>query len=154
MSEVGIYFFGVPLPPSSNHQYATIMRHGRPIRIPAKETKDYEKIFKAWLLSNKDAIKSARESIVEWKKPLSISMVVAFKRERLVTRDGRLKRLDVTNRIKAIHDLMSDALGIDDSLFISCPTEKVVADNYEEQVVICIRPSELRGLSKVDLSTL
>jgi hypothetical protein len=154
MSQVGVYLFGIPLPPSSNHQYATIIRRGRPIRIPSKETKDYEKIFKAWLIKNKEAITGAKEDIVQWNKPLSISMVVAFSRERLVTKDGRLKRLDVSNRTKALHDLISDALGIDDCLFVSCPTEKVVADTYGEQVVVCIRPTELRSLSKVDIESI
>tara|TARA_R110000868_G_scaffold231059_1_gene484365 strand:+ start:450 stop:845 length:396 start_codon:yes stop_codon:yes gene_type:complete len=130
------------------------MRRGRPIRISSKEAKDYEKAFKVWQLSNRETLKTAREDIVRWGKPLSISILVAFKRERLVTKDGRLKKLDVSNRTKSLHDLLSAALGIDDCLFVSCPIQKVVADTYDEQVVACIRPSELRGLSDIDLQEL
>ena len=154
MSQVGIYLFGIPIPPSVNAQYATIMRRGKPIRISSKEAKTYEAVFKAWTMNNRETLKVAREDIIRWNKPLSISMVVAFNRERLVTKDGRLKRLDVSNRTKAVHDLLAAALGIDDCLFVSCPIQKVVADTYEEQVVVAIRPMELQGLSKIDLTVI
>lgn len=146
-----IYLVGIPVPPSVNAQYATIIRHGRPIRIPSKTAKDYERAFAVWELQNRALISKARGVIRGWGQALEVSMILALRRDRLVTKDGRLKRLDISNRAKAIHDLIATSLGVDDCCFISTPMEKVIADICDEQLVIIVKPMSLRNMSKVDL---
>lgn len=145
-----IYLFGIPLPPSVNEQYATILRGNIPIRIPSKIAKQYEKIFWQWKLSNSKAVNQARDDIVKWNSPLEIEMYVAITKERMFTKDGRLKSWDVTNRSKSLHDLLASVLGIDDKLFVSTPMQKIVADVCEEQVVVVLRPSKVNRFSEMN----
>jgi len=135
-----IIFTGIPIPPSSNGQYSTIMMRGRPMRVPSREFKEYKKLFAAWVISNKQSLLEARGCIREWNSTLEIAMYCCFEKSRLITQDGRCKNLDISNRSKALHDLLSDALQIDDSIFVSTPMEKVVDSYDKEQVVIMIRP--------------
>lgn len=140
-----IVFKGIPVPPSSNDQYATMIVKGRPIRFPSKSAKEYKKAFGIWAIKNNAALKEAREIIVKWNSPLEVSMFVALDKSRIFCKDGRLKKLDVTNRSKSLHDLLSDHIGIDDSYFISTPMEKVIADS-DEQVIVVIKPKLVRHL--------
>lgn len=139
---------GIPIPPSVNGQYATVMVKGRPIRIPSKEYKQYKKDFAAWVLINKELVMHARRLIIEWNSTLELSMYCCFEKSRLITKDGRCKNLDISNRSKALHDLLSEALQIDDSIFVSTPMEKVIADNVEG-VIIVIRPFNYRKSSEL-----
>lgn len=64
-----------------------------------------------------------------------------FKKERLFTLKNKPKKLDVSNRIKAIHDSLCKLLEIDDSLFFKVTAEKVVCNgNLEESSWIEILP--------------
>lgn len=146
MSEVKakIIFTGIPIPPSSNGQYATVMMRGRPMRVPSREFKEYKKSFAGWVIQNKQALLEARGSIREWNSTLEIAMYCCFEKSRLITLDGRCKSLDISNRSKALHDLISDALQIDDSIFVSTPMEKVIAPGEKEQVIIMLRPFNYR----------
>jgi len=146
-----IYLLGIPIPPSVNGQYATVIRNGRPIRIPSKTAREYDRLFSIWELRNRTLLRQAQGSIREWGTTLEIQMFLVLGRERLLTKQGKVKRLDVTNRSKKLHDLLADALGCDDSLFTSTPMEKVIADVCDEQVVIVIRPHPLRCISKVEI---
>jgi len=145
-----VILFGIPLPPSSNHQYATIMRGNIPIRVPSKESKNYSKVFWEWKLANNKSVNRARDSIVSWKSPLEVAMYVAISSEKMFTKDGRLKRWDVSNRCKSLHDLLAGILGVDDKDFVATPTEKILADVVTEQVVVVIRPKKVGKFSEFD----
>lgn len=145
-----IVLTGCPISPSTNTQYASFVRHGRMVRVLSKDFVAYRTQFSNWVLQNKEQILAAQETIRLWDKPLSVTMIVAFDSTRLVTKDGRMKANDATNRVKATHDLLAAALGIDDKIFVSCPVEKVTRNNDEpEQVVFIIRPHPLRKLSDI-----
>lgn len=147
----GIYFFNIPIPPSANAQYATILRNGKTRRVPSKEMRDYDKVFEIWVLQNKHSLNEARKQIIEWNSPLEVAFFLVLKRDKILTKDGRMKKLDVSNRSKSLHDKLAGALGIDDCYFISCPMEKVLADICSEQVIVSIRPVNLRSISEIDL---
>lgn len=147
----GIYFFNIPIPPSANAMYATFTKHGKTRRIPSKELREYAKVFEIWVLQNKASLNEARKTIIEWNMPLEVSFFLVLKRDKLLTKDGRMKKLDVSNRSKSLHDKLGDALGIDDCYFVSCPMEKIIADVCNEQVIVCIRPMIMRSISEIDL---
>lgn len=133
----------IPIPPSSNHQYNSIIVKGRPVRVPAKEFNTYKKQFAEWFFRNKELVTQARETIRIWNSPLEVAMYCCFDHSRLITKDGRCKRLDISNRSKILHDLLSDALQIDDSVFVSTPMEKAIATT-NEGVIVKIRPFQFR----------
>lgn len=145
-----VILFGIPLPPSSNHQYATIMRGNIPIRIPSKESKNYSKAFWEWKLTNNKSVNKAKDMVLKWKSPLEVSMYVAIGKDKMFTKDGRLKRWDVSNRCKSLHDLLAGILGVDDKEFIATPMEKILADVVEEQVVVVLRPKKVSKFSEFD----
>lgn len=125
------------------------MVRGRPIRIPSKEYKSYKKAFADWVLLNKKEISEYRDIIRSWNSTLEIHMFCCFQKSRLITLDGRCKSLDISNRSKALHDLLSAALQIDDSIFVSTPMEKVIAVDDKEQTIVMLRPFQYRGSAQV-----
>jgi len=134
---------GIPLPPSVNHQYKTVMVGGKLMRVPSKEYKQYKKDFAAWAMLKKNEILVARQAIIDWNSTLEVSMYCCFEQSRLITKDGRCKNLDISNRSKALHDLLSEALQINDSTFVSTPMEKVLASLVEEAIIV-IKPFSYR----------
>lgn len=139
-----IFLSGIPIPPTSNHQYSTIVRGGKAIRFPSKETKAYATLFNAWALRNKIQINNAVSKLEAWRSPLEIRCYIIFKKQRLITKDLFMKKLDISNRTKALHDLLSKALQIDDCHFVSNINEKIISDNDDEQVVVVIQPLKMR----------
>lgn len=77
-------------------------------------------------------------------------MYIALNKQRLISKENNFKRLDASNRCKALHDLLAESLGVDDSCFVSVPIEKVLTDS-KEQVVVVIRPFYLRNLEDIGL---
>jgi hypothetical protein len=147
-----ISFFNIPIPPSSNALYSTFVRGGRTRRIPSKEYRDYERAFKIWALQNRYDLIEARKLIQEWNSPLEVTMLVVLKHERVLSKKNTLKRLDVSNRSKALHDKLAEVIGVDDSTFVSTPMEKLIADNgTPEQCIVFIHPVKLRKISEVIL---
>lgn len=139
-----ILLAGAPIPPSTNHQYSTIVRGGKTIRVPSKEATHYKRLFAFWKLKNARAINAARDEIKAWGEPVEVCMYVCFSKERLFTKDHRIKKLDITNRVKSIHDLLCEALGFDDSMIVSASMEKCAVEHVDEQVLILLRPYNFR----------
>lgn len=64
-----------------------------------------------------------------------------FAHKRIWTLKNTPKKMDVSNRIKALHDCVSSLLGIDDSVFFRISAEKTaVGSNDSESVAIKIHP--------------
>lgn len=137
---------GLPLPPSSNNQYKTVLMRGKMLRVPSADYKKFKADFGAWLYENKRAVEAAREKIAPLADAgLKCSVFLGFAACRLVSQKGKFKRLDVSNRMKALHDIVADALGIDDSCFVSVTAEKFYVEAHEkESSVIKFEPCELR----------
>lgn len=121
-----IVFEDFPTPPSDNHLYPTFMRAGRLIRVPSKEYAQFRKSVESWGILNAQKLKWAQEAIRNFDK-LGIEFVFHFEPHRLFTLKGTVKKLDVSNRIKAAQDSISKLLGVDDSIFFTCTAHKVPA---------------------------
>lgn len=139
-----ILFMGVPLPPSSNKQYSTFLRNGKIQRVTSPAAALYQHDFKAWAFRHRADILAATQTILQWQSTIEIRAYVIFKKSRLLTKDSRIKKLDISNRLKALHDLLADAFNIDDSHFSTNFNEKLVSISDQEQVVIVLTPRSLR----------
>jgi len=131
-SEVqAIVFEDMPIPPTSNMQYAIVHRPNGRQFVPKKELVRYKKAMADYFLKNHVAIKHAREVLAG--KALSVQAFFAFEYSRLYTKKGNFKRLDVSNRLKALHDCLAKALLIDDCCFVHIGAAKYAVDTKEEE---------------------
>ncbi len=128
-----LMFKGLPMPPSSNNQYIPIWSMKR--MRPSKELTDFKNAMQVWALTHADSIRQARELISTW-TGVRISCVFEFPFEKILTKDGRPLRLDVTNRLKAFHDCLTDALGFDDKWIVAEACEKAVGKEMAVHVTL------------------
>jgi Holliday junction resolvase RusA-like endonuclease len=110
-----IVFESIPIPPSSNHQYVSFVRHGRVIHVKSPELVKWRKEFDAWVILNINGVRAARSFVNG--KLLNVHVDIYWPYEKLFTKQGKPKKLDVSNRLKALHDALADALEIDDCVF-------------------------------------
>lgn len=139
-----IFFDRLPFPPTSNKIYIVYMsqgkvRHGasQVLREFKRDFYHYEKCHALLCLQNRNLAQ-------EWVKKnfvLHIHTEFFFEKSRIFTKDGRIKKIDLSNRLKAIHDLVSTLLRIDDSIFFNLSaTKKEAKPGEQEHASIHIHP--------------
>lgn len=137
---------GFPLPPSTNHLYKTIVIRGRSRRAKSKEYKAYEHAVKVWMMTHHHELQLAR-ALTTMAGPgrfIHLDLDFKFHRSRILCKDGKPKRLDTSNRLKALEDALSLILGIDDCWFWSGQYDKSIApENEVERVEIVMLVAEL-----------
>lgn len=69
---------------------------------------------------------------------LSFERKFMLPRNKVYTKDGRPKKFDITNRIKALDDCICDAIGIDDRHIFQSYSEKLVGEVIEPIVSVKI----------------
>lgn len=146
----GALFANLPIPPSSNNQYALVRRACRQTgktktyHIPSVELTQFKKQMKEYPFRDGTNFLLNKHRVREWVGKghlLEARAYFFFKKEKLLTLKHTPKKLDVSNRIKAIHDSLCDLLGIDDCLFFKVTAEKVVCNpNLEESSWIELLP--------------
>lgn len=124
---------GFPLPPSVNGLYAWVQ--GRMVK--SKEYRDYEKKVHSWLVDNQEQIKSVRQFIKNLGlQVIHIDSVFHITKHEIICLNGKPKRNDTANRLKALHDVLASfILGIDDSYFWSCAADKIAVDGKSSACV-------------------
>lgn len=139
-------FQKVPLPPSSNNQYVSFVKNGKIMRGSSKELTQFKRAMEMYWLTQKQALIFARETFCG--KPLYVHVDFMFSKDRLLNKQGHFKKLDVSNRIKAIHDSLADALLTDDSCFVKISAEKfAVPGRHQESATIRIETYEFTELN-------
>lgn len=141
-----IELFDLPMPPSSNRLNVNRAGPG-PGRRRSDEYVAYLAEAEAWRLSHLPAVRSARAVLQErlradpWLK-LRIEIRFRFNRGAILCHDGRPKRNDTENRLKALLDAVASVLGIDDKLFWAGSFDKeALPDGIRQQsVVVRITP--------------
>jgi Holliday junction resolvase RusA-like endonuclease len=131
-----------PMPPSINTAYATILRHGRPIKIKSRDMHRFDSDCDSWLLKHAQVVRKTIQDLQSDSlrgKKIQIKFLFLFPPAKLLCKDGRTKRLDVTNRIKAVEDQVSKILGIDDKHFWS--------GSYAKQIT----PHEMRAILSIEV---
>lgn len=139
-----IIFDHFPMPPSSNEIY----RHFRDPktkkirRVSSNALTHYKKACQQWALVNHQLCKAANLYLRD-EKYIQVDVWVAMRIERIHDANGAVKKLDVSNRGKALFDQLAEAIKIDDRHFKRTRIDKVVADSWETECCI-IRLSRAR----------
>lgn len=133
----------LPIPPSSNNQYFLARRGKKTYHIPSEELRDFKRTMAMYPSTCTDFLMS-KHIIQGWVNEglqLAISSVFFFKSERLFTKKDLPKRLDCSNRIKALHDSLSSLLEVDDSWFFQVFAQKAECEkNLSEMCCTEISP--------------
>lgn len=125
---------GFPVPPTTNNLYISVGKR----RVPSKQLRIYKQQVHTWYLENLSEAKEAA-LYLKGKGPLALHLVWFAPKVRFYTKDGSIRRLDASNRIKACEDAISEILGINDCIFFKTGIEKKV-DDRKESVDILITP--------------
>lgn len=116
-----------PLPPSVNELYATVGRR----RVKSIPYKRFEDQLRIWMMTNHDQLQLAWSLSMNTgpNNFLHVDCRFHMMRGNILCKDRTPKRNDTSNRIKALHDALSQILGIDDSYFWSGTFDKVAVDD-------------------------
>lgn len=131
------------MPPSSNNQYILVRRGGKTFHVPSAKLKAYQNTMNSYPYRMK-SFPSDQKRISEWIQlgyKLEVNALFLFHRKSLFTVDGRVKKMDVSNRLKALHDSLAKLIGVDDSTFFRVSAEKSEIDAEKpESVIVKIKP--------------
>lgn len=124
------------LPPSTNHAYITVMKkQGRksiPMRVLSPAGRRFKKEATAFIL------KAYGMDLAHLKENVTYGLAIELTFEELTNKtwspDGkgaknRYKKVDASNRIKLIEDVLVDVSGIDDSQFMTLVVKKQEGDS-------------------------
>jgi len=130
------------IPPSSNNQYVLVRRGRKTFHVPSRDLKSFQKYMEQYPAHH--SMKETFEEVKYWKDKkllLKCHSAFYFDHKRIFTKEGRAKKIDVSNHIKALHDCICKMLGIDDSLFFQVSMVKIgVLDPDLEYVLTEISP--------------
>lgn len=132
------------MPPSSNNQYILVRRGGKTFHVASGKLKAYQNVMNSYPYRKEKTFKRDQKQILDWiaeGKKLQVDALFFFHKKSLFTLDGRVKKMDVSNRLKALHDALSTLMGVDDSLFFRVVAEKIQGDEEKaESVTVKIKP--------------
>lgn len=126
-SKIIAIFSGLPIPPPDNNLYINLNFRGRGGRVKSSGYKVYMREFEIWELEHHLHLLEVRKAL-ESTKELGIEIEFKFSRKSLYCLDGRIKRMDLTNRLKAFMDCLSKAIGVDDSYFFEVTCKKIITE--------------------------
>lgn len=108
----------IPMPPSSNNAYPQ-NKFGR--RFKSKYYLDWEDKMQEWcILNTKKVVQSQKLFNVETSSQvINVKINFYFPSNKLLTKLGKIKKIDPSNRIKLLHDGLSKIIGLDDCYFQS-----------------------------------
>jgi len=129
-----------PLPPSDNRLYRNVMGIGR---VKTKEYKAYAKAVEEWAYFNARSLSPIRRLAAD-AKLVYLEVLFLIHHPRLFTQALRPKRLDTTNRLKALCDMLAKILEVDDSKFWTVWCSKLPVEGVEDEGV-AIRLSEAQS---------
>jgi hypothetical protein len=83
---------------------------------------------------------------------IQLDTYFVFHKDRLIGKNGQIKKIDSTNRLKASHDTLMKILDLDDKQIIKGHFEKVACDDLkEEQVIFQISLTSLLNLKELEI---
>lgn len=138
-----VLFTELPLPPTSNNQYSAIKRAGSVRFIPSSSLVKFKKDMDLWRMSTRNFL-DGKYKIQSWIKSdhlLEVKAFYFFHFKTLFTKDNRVKKFDVSNRIKSCHDTIAQFLDVDDKFFFKISAEKsLCGNNFREMVCLEFSP--------------
>lgn len=148
---------GLPMPPSSNHQYAARgFKQGNFVLAkiaPTGELNTYtDKIYAGWAAENVVAITRAREFIrnrMMTGEMVRIDRFCCFPHTDMWTQKSVPKKMDGTNRVKALDDCLAESLKIDDSYFWASYVEKIETTKAPYCIIV-LKGHKPRGVPDIN----
>jgi Holliday junction resolvase RusA-like endonuclease len=141
-----IWITGIPIPPSSNKQYKPYKsRHTGKLSFKASpELIQYKRNLDLCFYRNPSQFLTNIKKLQSWLEHgiyFDVKATFFFERKTLVTLKGAPKQMDVSNKLKSLHDGLAKLLQVDDSLFFKISAEKRLTHaNESETVVVEISP--------------
>lgn len=134
-----IIFDRFPLPPSSNALYKHFVnpRSRKVIRVSTQDLKKYKKACEEWKIHNQ-ALCHTANLYLKSEKAIRVDCYVGLATKKIWKLDGGVKKLDVSNRGKALLDCLADVIDIDDKLFSTVQLEKVEVPTLDDQCCLII----------------
>lgn len=124
-----------PVPPSVNRLYRAFNSQMSKTQV----YRDYQESCDVWHFQHRAVLDRARDMMMMW-NAIRVDAYVMLDHKRLLKKDGSAKRLDVSNRAKALHDELAKCLQIDDCNFKPVSLIPCVANHIGEQVVLLMTP--------------
>lgn len=121
----------LPIPPSANSLHFNRKETGGFGRGRTSAYQNYLNQMRIWSNLNQHSLSLARAITLDLRpgQALRIDQAFFFTKESILSKSGVPKRNDVFNRIKALHDALSQLLGIDDKMFWEGYTTKRLVPN-------------------------
>lgn len=145
----------LPMPPSSNGQYFPMNMAGKSggqvVRmVPSGDLKKFQKAMEDWKNRNLVAAHKCRAMIRDWQlqgKQVRVDVLAFFNYFDLFTQQGTPKRMDVSNRMKAMHDCLAEMMEVDDSWYWSVAAHKYEIKGTEPWCAVVFSPVEHMSLA-------
>lgn len=125
------------MPPSINSSYAHVGKR----RFASSSLKSFKTSCMTWAIINRPHLVKVRDEL-ELRRGYSkvcLEFVFRFPEKRLYTKQGEVpKKLDVSNRIKAAEDFITEFLGFDDRHVFKVTAEKIIGavENFDVKIYI------------------
>lgn len=136
VSSTSIVLTELPMPCSENNAYFNNRQTGG--RSPSRELKEFKARVAEWAMADMGSMSTARGILDLW-GAVSLQALVGFRRDRIFTKDSRMKRIDSANFLKVLQDGVAKAIGRDDCFFWRSSVEKAplkIGDDRERCTVI------------------
>jgi len=136
--------------PQSNNMYVSVYRQGKSKRVSSPGLIKFKKYCERWHLINRKTIGKASEFFkarIEEGHKIHFNREFLFNTKSLYRLDGNPKRMDLTNRIKAIDDAVCNMLDIDDKFIWQGKERKVeIKNGLPECIIITITIVKSKGI--------
>lgn len=129
------------VPPSSNHAYFNLPRGGRALSTAGKKYKNETKTYLAskYAFDLKHFVPNS-PYVVYIRMYFNEFLNSTYGRPKGA--ESRYKKLDASNRVKLLEDVLKDVTGVDDSNTLTVVVEKRPAENGKERTEVFIWNTE------------
>lgn len=141
-----------PLPPSSNNQYTPLVIGGKARVVPSRDLKKFKKAMTNWHLAHARLAREARMFIMEVfarKNHVRMDTYLALPRDHIYWQNGGVKKSDMFNHLKALHDSFCEIITVDDSHIFAGYTERVGTTLEEPYCFLVLSEHRFRMVSQV-----
>jgi len=140
-----------PFPPTVNQCYPS-NKQGR--RFASAELKNFKHKAQVYAHQNHEKILKLKNSLVAVARTdlHYIQVEAYFERppSKIWTKKITIRKQDVSNRVKALHDILSEILNIDDCYFCLGPTQFV--EGTKERVHLRFKPIKIQHIDHIELN--
>lgn len=123
---------GLPIPPIGNHRL--LPHNGRLIKSP--ESRVFDQKIRHYFIKLRSSAFAYRNLVNAWiheGKHIKLILHFFWPKEKLISKKGEPKRLDLDGRLKATIDAVAEILDFDDKFVIEIQAKKLYWKNaYEE----------------------